>query len=165
MTAYDWDYLRHKYVSGDDSTTIESLSKLPNAPHPVTIKKRCSKEAWAEQRKQFRYRAATVATQSATGAAAIQQTAKLVDIAEVQARHIKLARSIQSVVARSIQKINQEGAVLSQREISSWIKTGTELERLAVGLATAATDINISSVDISSLSDEELKAIIEADDD
>ena len=55
MAGYDWSYWREKYVSGTDALTLEAVSVIPGAPSLPTLKRRSTKEAWADQRKQFRY--------------------------------------------------------------------------------------------------------------
>ena len=60
MAGYDWSYWREKYVSGTDALTLEAVSVIPGAPSLPTLKRRSTKEAWAEQRKQFRYQVDTM---------------------------------------------------------------------------------------------------------
>jgi hypothetical protein len=158
MAGYDWNYWRHLYVSGDDAISLEELRKRPNAPSIGSLKRRSTEESWPEQRKQFRNHAATVANQSATGVAAAQHVARLIDVAEIQARHIKLAKSMQSRVAASLQDMQQKNTTLSPRDAATWLKIATDLERLAVGLVTHRTEV--VATDVTALTDEELQAII-----
>lgn len=162
MTArYDWDYFRHRYVTGDDAVTLDFLSSQPNAPSLHRLKIKSSEQTWTEQRKQFRNQAATITAQGAVAQEAIQQTQKLVDAAEVIARHLKLARALQTVGATALQKELITAEDLNPRDVLAWITQGIQIERLACDMATSKTDI---SVDFSKLSDEQLERIAQGED-
>lgn len=156
MARHDWDYWRHKYVSGDNSVTFEYLASLPNAPHLTTLKKQASQDAWVEQRKAFRHQVTTNvavhATQDATVEQAVAQTQKLIDAAEMIARHVKMAKGLQSIILRKLQQMNP--SELSPSALATWLKVSTDIERLALGMATEHTEI-----DFSGLSDEELEKL------
>jgi hypothetical protein len=159
MAAYDWEYWRHLYVSGDDAMSLEELRKRPNAPSIGSLKRRSTAESWPEQRKQFRYRAATVATQSATGIAAAQQVTQLVDAAELITRHIQLAKAIQGKAAKALRSIDPDS--MAARDVLAWIKEGTQIERLALGLATERVE---TQIEVSTLTDEQLLKLAAGED-
>lgn len=161
MARYDWEYWRHRYVAGDDQATLEFLSKQPNAPSLHRLKIKSSEASWADQRKTFRNQAATIATQSATAQEAVRQTAQLVDAAEVITRHLQLSKAIQSVATKALRDL--DAAELSPRDILSWISSGTQIERLAMGMATERVEVD-ATVDFSNLSDEQLQKIANGED-
>jgi len=155
-TAIDWEYLRHKYVSGDDSVTMEFLSQLPNAPHITTLKRHSAKELWPEQRRSYRYQTAAKVADSATTQAAIAQTQQLIDAAEVITRHLQMAKALHSLAARRLRDFRPEE--LNAKDLVSWVNAATNIERLAMGLSTDRKEVNVS-IDLATLSDEELEAI------
>lgn len=163
MAQHDWNYWKHRYVTGDDSVTLELLSKTPNAPKLNTLKKRSSEESWLEQRKTFRNQAATIATNDATGQEAIRQTQQLVDAAEMIARHVKLARALQGIAAEALQKKMITAEDLNPRDLLSWLNQGVQMERLALDLATSRIAVE-AKVDFSTLSDEQLERIAAGED-
>jgi hypothetical protein len=138
MAGYDWNYWRHLYVSGDDAISLEELRKRPNAPSIGSLKRRSTEESWPEQRKQFRYRAATIALQSETGVAAAQQVEQLIDAAEMITRHIRLARELQIKAEEALKLL--EPSSMQARDILAWIKESGQIERLALGMATERQD-------------------------
>jgi len=155
-TAIDWEYLRHKYVSGDDSVTFAYLASQPNAPKVNTIKKRSMVESWVEQRKVFRNQAATRVAESAVAQSAIAQTQQLIDAAEVITRHLQMAKALHSLAARRLRDFRPEE--LNAKDLVSWVNAATNIERLAMGLSTDRKEVNVS-IDLATLSDEELEAI------
>jgi hypothetical protein len=163
VARYDWDYFRHKYVTGDDAVTLEHLSKQPNAPSLHRLKIKSSEQSWAEQRKTFRNQAATIATAGATGQEAIRQTQQLVDAAEMIARHVKLARALQSIATEALQKKMITAAELTARDVLAWLNQGVQMERLALDLATSRVEVE-AKIDFSKLTDEQLERIAAGED-
>ena len=155
-TAIDWEYWRHKYVSGDDSVTLEHLSNIPNAPSLVALKRHCAKGSWSEQRKAYRYQTIAKVADSATTQAAIAQTQQLIDAAEVITRHLQMAKALHSLAARRLRDFRPEE--LNAKDLVSWVNAATNIERLAMGLSTDRKEVNVS-IDLATLSDEELEAI------
>jgi ABC-type ATPase with predicted acetyltransferase domain len=153
-----WEKWRKLYVAGDDDLTLAALSQVPEAPSINSLKKVAWKESWVEQRRQYRNQLDTKVYQSAGVQKAADYVERLVDIAEIQTRHMKLAKSMQARVAASLQDMQQKSAVLSPRDAVAWLKVATDLERLAVGLVTHRTEV--VATDVTALSDEELQAII-----
>lgn len=119
MARYDWDYFRHKYVTGD--ATLDALSSLPNAPALATLKRRSSTEDWAEQRRHYR-------DQTATKAREVASTTE----AEVAARHARIARGL---IGKALQRLQQlDVNDLSPKDVREYIKDAADLERKALGL-------------------------------
>lgn len=158
--AIDWDYFRHKYVSGDDSVTLSVLSRLPNAPNLTTLKRRSREELWAEQRRQFRYQAATKMADSATTQEALRQTEQLVDQVEAIARHLKLARALQGTATKALQLVDPES--LHPRDMLAMLSQGVQIERLAMEMATSR--VELGKLDLSTLTDEQLERIANGED-
>lgn len=150
---HDWDYWRHKFVGGDDSVTLKSLSEAQNAPSYDALRKRSSRESWDEQRKRFRHSRDTQAihkvAENEQVAAKVQQ---LIDFAEMSSRHMKAFRLAGS---KAIAKLNSvEAETLTVREALDLIKWAVDGERLTEGLATQRQEI-----DLSNLSDAELEKL------
>jgi len=117
--AYDWDYFRHKYVTGD--VTLDHLASLPNSPALGTLKRRSTTEEWAEQRKHYR-------DQTATKAREVASTTE----AEVAARHAKIARSMIGKALQRLRTLNVDD--MTAKDIREYIKDAADLERKALGL-------------------------------
>ncbi|MCC5640359.1 hypothetical protein LC593_31905 [Nostoc sp. CHAB 5844] len=160
-SKHDWDYWRYKYVSGDEAVTLEVLSRSPNAPGLRALKTRSTQESWVEQRKAFRHQAIAKVTESATAQQALHQTQQLVDAAEAIARHIKLAKALQSLAASRIKNLSP--TELSVKDLLQFIKEGTNIERLAIGLSTERTEVDVK-IDFSALSDEQLERLAKGED-
>lgn len=156
MIRYDWDDWKHKYVTGGEGVTLETLACALGAPSFDALRRRSAKEGWVEQRKQFRLQVhkvhKTIDTKVAESVEA--QVDRLVDIAETIARHIRLSKRLQEIANQAMDSIDP--STLHPRDIVAWVKAGAELERLAIGLSTSNADVN---VDIGELSDEQLEAI------
>lgn len=119
MARYDWDYYRHKYVTGD--TTLEELAKQPNAPAIGTLKRRSTTEDWTEQRRHYRDQTATKAREHAS-----------VTEAEVAARHARIARAIQAKALQRLQDLDT--STLDARGVLAFLRTAADIERKALGL-------------------------------
>lgn len=157
MASFDWNYWKEKYVTGGDEVTLDALANTPDAPKLDTLKKRSIKESWVEQRKQFRrqmhkvHKAIDLKVEEAVDA----QVDRLIDLAETIARHIRMSKKLQQIADSAMDSIDP--STLEPRDIVAWVKAGAELERLAIGLSTSKTDIN---VDVTAMSDEQLELII-----
>jgi len=117
--AYDWDYYKHKYVTGD--VTLDHLASLPGSPALATLKRRSSTEDWSEQRKHYR-------DQTATKAREVASTTE----AEVAARHAKIARSM---IGKALQRLQTlDVSDMTAKDIREYIKDAADLERKALGL-------------------------------
>lgn len=143
MARIDWNYWRLQYVSGADDLTLEALSREPGAPALNTLKKRSSRECWADQRKQFRHQSDTIAHHDAHLQSAAQKIEKIVDTAEMLTRHSKAAKLIGSIAIKAFQSYNP--SKLKPSEATQMMKLAIEIERLTEGLAT---ERNVSEVDI-----------------
>jgi flagellar hook-basal body complex protein FliE len=153
MAKIDWDYWRHKYVTGDDTVTYRSLADVQGAPAYQTLRNRASQEDWPAQRKRFKDNLSTVVATVPEAQHVAQQVSKLVDTAEMLTRHIKAARLAGQKAIQSMQ--STDPTTLKPQEALAWLKFAVEAERLAEGLATERQEI-----DLSTLSDEELDRLI-----
>lgn len=154
----DWDYWRHKYVAGDDSVTLDHLSNLPNAPKLSTLKKQAARGLWREHRKTFRNHVGTRVAQSTSAQQAITQIQQLVDAAEIITQHLQLAKTMREIATKRL----SDPIVLSARDLVSWVKTAADIERLAMGLATEKTEVDVN-IDLSQLSDAELQRLAQGE--
>lgn len=114
-----------------------------------------------EQRKAFRHQTITKIAESAVTRQAIEQTQALVDAAELIARHLQLAKAMQSIAVRRIKSLDP--AELTPKELISFVNAATTLERLTMGLATERMEVNLN-VDFDTLSDEQLERLAKGDD-
>lgn len=78
------------------------------------------------------------------------------DHIEVRKRHITMARLLQRKAVEQLNKIESEN--LTNNEVLSYLKEAIVLERDALGLADSVYD---DTLDVTEMSDEELKALIE----
>jgi hypothetical protein len=153
----DWNEWRLKYVSGGDEVTLEALSKAPGAPALNTLKKRSSRESWAEQRERFRHQRDTIAHHDATVMAAASEVKKIIDAAEMLTRHAQLSKLMGAIAAYELSQIRQKQqhnapTGLEASDVMRFAKLAMESERLTEGLATQRQEI-----DLSGLSDAELE--------
>jgi len=152
MVKVDWDYWRHKYISGGDEVTLRSLAQLPGSPTYETLKNRSSKESWAEQRKRYiRERMTLEATQPGIQET-VEQAARIIDAAEMLTRHMKAARLVGQKALQAMQMTDP--STLKPSDAINWIRWAVEAERLVEGMAGSKTEL-----DLSKLSVEELEAI------
>lgn len=166
MDRFNWDYIRHRYVTGGDEITLELLSKEPNMPSLATLKKKSSSDFWADQRKQYRYQAVTLAAETQAGQDAIrklEEIQKLVDAAEMITRHLQLARAIQGVATQALKDKLITAADLNPRDLLAWLQQGITLERMVADMATEHVKVQVD-IDVSSLSDEQLQRIAAGED-
>lgn len=119
MARYDWNYYRHKYVTGD--LTLDALSQLPGAPALGTLKRYSTTEDWPEQRRHYRDQTATKAREHAS-----------VTEAEVAARHARMARALQGKALQRLQTLDVDK--LDARDVLAYIKEAADIERKALGL-------------------------------
>jgi hypothetical protein len=155
---YDWKKIATAYITGDDS--FETLSQREGYPSYIGIAKRAAKEKWVDQRKLYRQRSATVDVLTVTDKdikaaanqidAMEQKVSKLLDEVEMLTRHVNIAKVIQSKGYAALQRMDID--TLKPGEILSYLKQGSDLERLAMGLAT-------EKIDIENVSDEELEKL------
>jgi hypothetical protein len=142
---YDWDYYRHKYVTGGENVTLESLSNQPNAPKLNTLAIRSGKENWAAQKREYLNQVSTKALESSSSTEA-----------EVAARHVKIARSLQAKALARLQQMKPDE--LSPRDLLAFLKDATEIERKALGLEQLTLHLK-GGRDVTKLSDDELDAL------
>lgn len=136
---YDWEEIRRKYVTGDDSVTLEALSKPQNAPSFDTLRRRSGREAWTKQRENFRLQKATIVATDPAAVQAAEQVSKLVDIAEMTTRLSKFGRDLNATAQEWLK--NCEPTKLRPSDVVAIAKLGVEIERLCAGLATEHQEV------------------------
>ncbi|MBD1871925.1 hypothetical protein H6F75_00375 [Nodosilinea sp. FACHB-131] len=157
----DWSYWRHKYVTGDDSVTHEALSRIPNAPALITLKKRSALESWTKQRDEFRLRKHTVVSSDPAAIAAAEKVNQLVDIAAMVTQHDKIGRALEGVAGKWLKQFEENPELIKKmpaRDIATLLRIGLDTRRMAAGLATQHQEI-----DLSGLSDKALERILKGD--
>jgi hypothetical protein len=159
MAHIDWNHWRLRYVAGDDSVTLEALSREPKAPALNTLKKKSSRESWAEQRERFRHQRDTIAYHDATVAAAATEVKKIIDSAEMLTRHAQLCKLMGAIAAHELQQLRRkqlagEPTGLKPDDALKFAIRAIADERLTEGLATQRQEI-----DLSGLSDAELERL------
>ena len=156
MATHDWDYWRHQYVAGDDSVTLEALAARPNAPAIQSLKRRSASELWTKQRNNFRLHKETVVSSDPAVRQAAEQVNKLVDIAEIYTRQTKIAKAFQTLSARWLQQADP--SQLKGSEAIAMFRDAAKMEQLLAGMATEHSK---TEIDVTKLSDSELKRIID----
>jgi hypothetical protein len=125
---YDWEYWRHKYVTGGDEVTLEALSNGTNAPSLDRLKRHSSDEDWKGQRAAFRHQTTTKTLEHASTTEA-----------EVAARHAKAARALMAAGLRALQALDP--TKLRPGELREFIATAADMERKALGLEVSRVDV------------------------
>ena len=145
---YDWNHFRILYIKGDDQVTLESISKLPDAPGEVHLRVKSAKEGWRELRQDFRVAVADE----------MQSFQNLIGL-EVRQRQVELARAGQAIVSRVLSDPDAIEKSLSKNPtaLATFAKTFADLERKALGLDEARLDMR-------ELSDEQLQRIAAGED-
>ena len=151
MAKLDWDYWRLRYVSSDDSITLEALSREPKAPALNTLKKRSSRESWAEQRERFRHQRDTLAHQDTKVVAAASEVRKLIDTAAMITRHSQLCQLMGSIAVYELQQLRRqqlagEPTGLKPDDALKLARAAIADERLTEGLATQRQEIDLSAM-------------------
>lgn len=146
----DWDYWRHKFVTGEMS--LKELSEGHNAPAFKTLRNKSSAQDWPGQRQKFRD---VKRTQAATEPD-VQQTAdevrRIIDTAEMLTRHVRAFRLAGGKGMAKLATIDP--STLTVKEALDLLKWGVDGERLTEGLATQR-----QAIDLSGLSDAELEKL------
>jgi hypothetical protein len=143
---YDWEALRDEYVMGGDDVTLEVMAAKSGNPAIQTIKKHSTMGDWALQRRQYRDQVATKARNLASSREA-----------ETRVRHIKIAQAMQAKALQRLQALNPEE--MDMKEVRLYLKDAAEIERRAAGIPDT---LGIEVESLQKLSDEELRAIVEA---
>ncbi len=124
--AYDWKAILRMYRRGDDSVTLESLSRESRGsgwPSLAQLKRRSSEQDWPDLRAEFRYQDATRA-----------QQLDLETIEDVRHRHVRSAKILQTIGLKGFAAINARAQELSPFEASRIYQLGIETERKARGM-------------------------------
>lgn len=148
----DWIYWRDRYIQGSDS--LDALSRVANAPSLDALKKRCSSESWQDLRKEYIHQKAQQEALKPEAKQAVMDAQRIIDASEVIVNHKGLARALQGKSAQALKALDP--LTLKPSEIAQFIKLGTELERLSMGMETERT---ATTIDFTQLSDAELEAI------
>lgn len=91
----------------------------------------------------------------------MQRTQDLIDAAELISRHLQLAKALQGVAVKRLKEFNP--SELTPKDLVAWINAATNIERLAMGLETTRTEVNVK-IDFASLSDEQLERLAKGED-
>ena len=132
--SVDWDYWRHRYVSGDNSVSLGSLSKLPNAPTFASLKRESALRGWTEQRRKLREETHTRMTSAIALDLAEGRSEHLVDVVAMIERHNLLAGKMLELSKKWLDNCNP--LKLKASDVVQMVKLGAELERLSAGMAT-----------------------------
>ncbi|MFB2832976.1 hypothetical protein [Floridanema evergladense] len=164
---YDWESLRKLYVSGEVNQLVE-LSRertgSPINPPYTTLRQRAFEEDWTEQKKAY-YRTLDTKTHTKLTEPSTEQveqrTQELIDASEAIARHLRLAKALQSVGFQGLKAINIES--LSARDIVALIQLGADMERKALALYEPKQQAQIDvEVNFEALSTGELEMVRQA---
>ncbi|GGR11443.1 hypothetical protein [Deinococcus ruber] len=120
---YDWSHWRRLYMRGDESVTLETLSRMEGAPALGTLKDRCADENWRDLRAELRERSTT----------------KIMEIerdlqAEIKRHELKLGDALISVGAQGLAAIQGGKKELEPIDTVRLLKLGTDLKRRAAGM-------------------------------
>jgi len=149
----DWDYWRQTYLSAPEGFTLKSLSELPGAPSYDSIRKMAKAEDWDGQRKQFKYHTQMAALSHPKFLEQADHLSRLLDLCEMLARHITQAQKLQKKAMACLDSVDPAEIKIS--DAIAMLKLGIEIERLAEGLITQRT-----AVDVTNLPDSELETIV-----
>ena len=125
MPRYDWETIRHTYVSGSDEVTLAGLAERYGCARE-TVSRRAGKEGWGEQREQYRRRAAAKATERAS-----------TKEAEIRVRHMQIAQAMQGKAIARLRALNPDD--LTPSELRHYLRDAAEIERKAAGIADEHT--------------------------
>jgi hypothetical protein len=137
--SIDWDYWRHRFVTG--GMTLKALSEVADAPAFKTLRNRSSSEDWPAQRERYRDMARTQAAAVVPDVAAVTQEARrIIDAAEMLTQHNQVAKLLLSLGVQALR--SRDPAEVSDRDALAMLRAGVEIQRLTEGLATErqATD-------------------------
>lgn len=155
----EWQEARDWFVQGrvNDKGEREypSLEEIADylGVHHGSARRRSSQEGWSQQRRIF----VTKVTE-ARDAKIREKTAG--EGAEFDANNLKIARALQTHVAKNIAKVTQGDNVLDAKQIKELAGALSQVQkigRLALGEETDRTGVN-AHFDVSGLSDDQLEA-------
>lgn len=152
--SYDRDYWRRVFVAG--SMDLKELAQEQGSPAYSTLRKWAmatdTEPSWAEQRTQFRYSQEQKLASVPEVQYAVKSISRIVDSAEMMARHIKACKLIGSIALQAFQSYDPK--TLKPSEATAMMRLALDYERLTEGLATQRQEI-----DLSGLSDAELEKL------
>ena len=139
----DWDLIRDEYVAGPDTLTIAALIKKHGCGKAVCYK-RAAVGKWTRKRSEHRKKVA------------VETSKKAIDLQiSIRTKHIAIAQKMQEKALAKLEKLRPES--LEADEMRRLLKDSAEMERRAVGIP----DVQEHRVDVSKLTDEELRAIVD----
>ena len=119
--TYDWSHWRRLYMRGDDSVSLESLSRITDAPSLAQLKRRSSAEDWPGLRAELR-------AQSAAKLAEADRDLKV----EIRRDHLRFARALRAIAVRGMAHLDP--AKLGDAGVYRLGKLSTDVERKAAGM-------------------------------
>lgn len=133
MAKIDWEYWRHRFITGEMS--LKQLSEGLNAPAFKTLRNKSSAEDWPSQREKFRDMQRTQAVAVVPDVRqTVDEVKKIVDAAEMLTRHNQVAKLL---ISQGVQALkDRDPAKISDRDALAMLKAGIEIQRLTEGLAT-----------------------------
>lgn len=156
MAGIDWNYWRHKFVTGEMS--LKELSEGHGAPAFKTLRNKSSAEDWPSQRKHFRDMKGTQAAIVPDVRQTAETVTKIIDAAEMLTQHNQIAKLLISKGVQAVREIDP--AKLSPRDALAFLKEAVAIQRLTEGLATERLDVEQKAT-IEHVKPETLKAILE----
>lgn len=141
---FPWDEMRDKYVTGDDTVTLQSIADEYDTT-TVTINKRSSKEGWVAQREEFRAEA------SAMARAVAMQKASYIRAQFVEAGMVMLGKSLNGLAKLDPDK-------MTPKELRCFAKDAWNFVRQAAGIADEI-NVNITYEEMEKMTDEELEKL------
>ena len=132
MAKIDWEYWRHRFITGEMS--LKQLSEGLNAPAFKTLRNKSSAEDWPSQREKFRDMQRTQAVSVVPDVRQTVDEVKKIDAAEMLTRHNQVAKLL---ISQGVQALkDRDPAKISDRDALAMLKAGIEIQRLTEGLAT-----------------------------
>lgn len=134
-----WPALRDEYVTGDDHVTHQTLATKHGVSRE-TVARHAGKEAWSDQRAQYRHQVSLKTQDRASTREA-----------EIRARQVQVARTVTGIALEQLKKLNtpvevtRDGVVkllpsplekeMTVGQVRLWIESGMRLEREALGVS------------------------------
>lgn len=157
--VYDWDTLRKAYVSGDVDliALARETTRLESSPAYISLKKRAAKEGWTNLRKEYQRNVTVVSAANPTVQQVAAQTEQYIDAAGAIARHINLAKSLEThyleymaKLQRDVENMNFSGITpfqlsLIYQRMATVAATSADMERKALGISDPTVKAEIEN--------------------
>ena len=151
MAKVDWDFWRHKFVTGNQS--LKEMSEGHGAPAFKTLRNKSSAEDWPSQRKRYKDIEGTQTAINPDVQATVARVEKIIDAAEMLTRHMQAARLVGQKAIQAMR--STDPATLKPETALSWLKWAVDAERMTEGLATERQEV----IDLSILPDAALEKL------